>query len=109
MPQRFQTAFFAYPAQPNELAETITSGVSNARMISSKISLTLWPEMDIFGTGLADEVRSQIRSSDILVCDITRPNLNVYYEIGYAIGLGKPIAPIFNVSFANAEKDIQSD
>ncbi len=109
MPQRFQTAFFAYPAHPRELAETISSGVNNVRCASETISITVWPEMDIFGAALADKVRSDIRASDILVCDITRPNLNVYYETGYAIGLGKPIAPVINVSFINAEKDIQCD
>src|SRR5262249_47530825 len=46
---------------------------------------------------------------DVLVCDITRPNQNVYYEIGYSIGRGKSIAPVLNASFANATSDIQKD
>ena len=33
----------------------------------------------------------------------------MYYEIGYCIGLGKSLAPVLNVSFANASTDIQKD
>ncbi len=109
MPQNFRSAFFAYPALPKELADTITSGIVNAKQASDKIALRPWPEMDIFGTSLADEVRNEIGAVDTLICDITRANLNVYYEIGYAIGLGKPIAPVVNASFVDAQKDIQKD
>jgi hypothetical protein len=65
--------------------------------------------MDIFGAALANEVRDEIRAADVLVCDVTRPNLNVYYEIGFAIGLGKPIAPVINTSFVNAMQDVLRD
>jgi hypothetical protein len=109
MPQKFRTAFFAYPAQPKQLSETIKAATDRARTAESKIELKLWPEMDVFGTGLADEVRSDIRATDVLVCDITKANTNVYYETGYAIGCGKPIAPVVNISFADARKEIQRD
>jgi hypothetical protein len=65
--------------------------------------------MNAFGAALAEEVRLEIRRADVLICEITRPNLNVYYEIGYAVGLGKPIAPVINRAFGNAIKDVLSD
>ena len=65
--------------------------------------------MPIFGVHVPDEVRDSIRAVDVLICDITMPNLNVYYEIGFAVGLGKAIAPTVNTSFADAEAEIQED
>ena len=109
MAGKFKTAFFAFPGEPNDLFETIESAKEAAAGASDKILIKTWPAMDIFGAALADEVRSEISTADVLICDITRPNLNVYYEIGYAIGLGKPIAPVINKSFGNAIKDVLSD
>ncbi len=63
----------------------------------------------VFGTMIPDDVRTNIADAKVLVFDITRPNLNVYYEAGYAIGLGKAIAPVVNKSFHNALADIQRD
>jgi hypothetical protein len=74
----------------------------NVRIIS-------WPQLSIFGASIPDEVKGGIEKVDVLLCDITRPNLNVYYEIGYCVGLGKSLAPVLNVSFANAAADIQKD
>jgi len=106
---KFRAVFFAFPGEPNDLFATIVSAAETAARASEKISITTWPEMTIFGAALADEVRNHIRNTDVVVCDITRPNLNVYYEIGFAIGLGKPIAPVINTSFANATQDVLKD
>jgi len=109
MAGKFRTAFFSFPGEPNDLFATIGSAAENVACVSDKIKIKTWPEMDIFGAALADEVRNEIRVADVLICDITRPNLNVYYEIGFAIGLGKPVAPVINVSFANVIQDVQKD
>ena len=109
MADKFRAAFFAFPGEPNDLFATIVSAAETAARASEKISITTWPEMTIFGAALADEDRNHIRNTDVVVCDITRPNLNVYYEIGFAIGLGKPIAPVINTSFANATQDVLKD
>ncbi len=105
--ERFQRAFFAYPSQPNDLTSTIEKAAEASK--STKLELTRWPQMDVFGAGIADRVRQSILQADVVVCDITRPNLNVYYEAGFAIGAGKPIAPVVNTSFAGAEKSISED
>ena len=65
--------------------------------------------MEVFGANIPDEVRESIGDKDILICDITRPNMNVYYEVGYALGKGKTIAPVVNIAFANAVEDIRRD
>src|SRR5262249_15748411 len=76
---------------------------------NDQVKVTSWPLLPIFGASIPDEVKEGIENADVLLCDITKPNLNVYYEIGYCIGRGKSLAPVLNVSFANAAADVQKD
>jgi len=104
----FRSAFFAFPDRPAELKNPILAAID---LVKDKPDLRIqpWPQLDIFGAAIPDEVRSTIEKTDALICDITKPNLNVYYEIGYSVGLGKSIAPVLNASFASATADIQKD
>jgi hypothetical protein len=98
MSGHFRSAFFAFPSEPAELYDTISAAVSAPDGAWDKIAVKPWPHVNIFGSALADQVRNEISYADLLVCDITFPNCNVYYEIGYALGLSKPIAPVLNTS-----------
>ena len=98
-------AFFAYPASPRDLAATIDRAVK--AVDSSIVEITPWPQLDIFGAFIPDQIRQAILDSDICYFDVTVPNPNVYYELGYAIGLGKPIGPVLDNSFDGAERAIQ--
>jgi hypothetical protein len=104
----FKSAFFAFPSEPAELRQPILSA---AALLTPADNLVLktWPQMSVFGAAIPDEVRGEIERSNVLVCDLTVPNLNVYYEIGFAIGLGKVVAPVVNASFASAIANIQRD
>lgn len=101
-------AFFAYPGQPDDLVATISAAARRINA-SGNTSILTWPEMGVFGTVIPDDVRSNIANSQVVVFDVTRPNPNVYYEAGYAIGLGKAVAPVVNKSFDGALADIQRD
>lgn len=103
------SAFFAFPGQPVDLAATIESAASIVNAGKPVFHIVTWPEMGVFGRNIPDQVRDNIRSCKVFVFDVTRSNLNVYYEAGYAIGLGKPIAPVVNSSFVNAIADIHRD
>ena len=105
---QFRSAFFAFPSQPAELMDPITAAVELSKSHPA-VSVKAWPQLPIFGASISDEVREGIKTSNVLICDITKTNQNVYYEAGLAIGLGKSIAPVLNVSFANAAEDIQKD
>lgn len=109
MADRFRRAFFAYPAQPADLVNTINNAADGIAKTAPKLELTTWPQMDVFGAFIPDEVRKSIEAADVLVCDVTVPNYNVYYEAGFAIGLGKSIAPVINSSFAGASAAAQKD
>lgn len=104
----FRSAFFAFPSEPAELKEPILAAAGLVKT-NPEVSIQTWPQIKIFGAAIPDEVRSGIERASVLICDITLPNLNVYYEIGYSIGLGKSIAPVLNASFANASADVQKD
>src|SRR5215204_3249902 len=105
---RFKTAFFAFPDDPPELKQPILAA-NDLIKTNDNVRVVTWPQLKIFGAVIPEEVREGIDKTDVLLCDITRPNLNVYYEIGYCIGLGKSLAPVLNVSFMHAAADIQKD
>jgi hypothetical protein len=104
----FRSAFFAFPNQPDELKLPIVTAVEVANK-RDDLRVQSWPQLPIFGASIPDTVKGAIEKTDVLVCDVTRANLNVYYEVGYCVGLAKSIAPVINVSFAGATSDIQKD
>ena len=104
----FRSAFFSFPNEPADVKGPILAATELIKS-NDRVKVTPWPQLSTFGAIIPDEVRAAIEHSDVLLCDITRPNTNVYYEIGYCIGVGKSLAPVLNVSFANAAEDIQKD
>ena len=109
MSGRLRSAFFAYPSKPSDLTTPIEVAALSLKSSDPRLSLQTWPQVDTFGFSIPDQVRDHIIANDILICDITQPNMNVYYEVGFAIGSGKTIAPVINTSFAHALTDIQKD
>ncbi len=91
--------FAAYPSEPSFVAQSIEEA---EKINSSIIQFETWKTT--FGPGriIDRSVLPCIEQSDGLICDITVPNDNVFFEIGYAIGLSKPILPIINESITDA-------
>ncbi len=69
------------------------------------LKITPWPKLPIYGLKIDDLIRDKITDADILIGDVTVPNFNVYYEIGFAIGSGKPVLITLNSAIENASKD----
>lgn len=109
MANRTTRAFFAYPGHPADLSSTINTAAKLVSSTPNAPELKTWPQMDVFGANIPDEIRESIAIADVVICDVTRPNLNVYYEVGFAIGCGKAISPVVNSSFASATADLQRD
>jgi hypothetical protein len=40
---------------------------------------------------ITDEIHSSIRSAALVICDLTEERPNVYYELGFAKGIGRPL------------------
>lgn len=91
--------FVAYPSSPSVLGETIGRAAELLRKNSSaNLTVNTWEETDVCGRFLTTAILSDIDAADFLVGDVTLLNFNVVYEIGYAIGRGKPILLILNSS-----------
>lgn len=57
---------------------------------SSKLAIKVSRSDDFTGTDVvADTILEQIKKSEFIICDITNCNKNVFFEIGYAKGIGK--------------------
>lgn len=97
--------FFAYPESSQPVVDAIRRGVELAK--DRDILLVPWQKMRIIGFKIDNLIRDKIRDADILVADVTYPNPNVFYEIGFAIAVGKPIVPTVNVGIEHAVKRLQ--
>jgi hypothetical protein len=62
-------------------------------------------DADIFGTGkIIDQIWSGINASKVLVAELTTRNPNVFYELGLAHALDKPV-----VLVSSNEEDVPFD
>jgi len=62
------------------------------REIAEKLNLSCKrvDEMEFVGD-ILDEIYNSITNARIIIAEATSPNANVYYELGYAHALGKPV------------------
>jgi len=99
--------FFAYPASPHEIGDTIEIFASNTKRDNSKILVDTWRALDIAGHFISEEVISKLESANFVLADISCLNFNVTYEIGYAIGRSKRLILTKNKSIAPQGPKIQ--
>jgi hypothetical protein len=105
MANKRTAAFLAFPAAPPLIADPIQRAVQLYR--GKTYSVTPWPQMKITGLYIPDEVRAAIDDAAVIFADVSQPNANVYYEIGYAVGLGKGFVPLVNAAHRMAKTDIR--
>jgi hypothetical protein len=82
-------AFVAYASRDQAHAETVLEGVRRANALAQPYVYHPWPFNDIAGQPLISPILENIDESALVVADVTFLNLNVVYEIGYAIGKKK--------------------
>jgi hypothetical protein len=61
-------------------------------------------DQDIFSGGIMEYVKSRIETAAVVVAELTGGNPNVYLEVGYAWGKGRPI-----ILIARDEKELHFD
>jgi len=79
-------AFVAYGSQDEKVARIIVDAVARANALPTPIHFEPWVFAGTPGSPLASPILSRIEESTLVVADITYLNLNVIYEIGFAIG-----------------------
>jgi hypothetical protein len=86
--------FAAYPASPTPTGDCMRGAVDKLK--ARLIELHPWEQNDTCGILLTDPIFSEIDTASALVADITKPNFNVTFEIGYAIAKSKPLLLVVN-------------
>lgn len=83
--------FVAYSSREQNLLTLIRDGIAKASAKLNSIRFEPWEFNDIAGTPLISPIIEKIDQSSFIVADISCLNLNVVYEIGYAIGKKKRV------------------
>jgi hypothetical protein len=83
------TAFVAYSSRDPALEQLIGNAVYIANGQSNRIRYESWVYNDVPGNPLISPIIDRIEESAFIIADITTLNLNVVYEIGFAIGRRK--------------------
>ena len=72
-------------------AETILDAVRRANALAQPYEYHPWPFNDVPGEPLVSPILENIEDSAFVVADVTFLNLNVVYEVGFAIGKKKRV------------------
>ena len=99
-----QHLFVAYASGTDFQKTIIEEAAQNAS--NTKRTITPWSAKDPSGEPIQKSVEEWIESADVFIADLSTPNFNVTYEIGYALGLQKPIRLIRSrhIDFAPVRK-----
>ncbi|MFC3077820.1 P-loop ATPase, Sll1717 family [Phenylobacterium terrae] len=89
--------FVAYASGNKFHGDMIRTAAQTASTDSRK--LLPWSERDTSGSPISESVESWVERAESFVADISVVNANVTYEIGLAIGLGKPVRLIRSTHF----------
>lgn len=87
-------AVFLYPSKPANVAFAIEGAVDLLRKNFPDKRWVKWKDFRIEGQVIFCEICKRIRSTDFVAADVTTLNFNLLFEIGFAIGLGVPVAPL---------------
>src|SRR5580692_3480999 len=81
--------FVAYSARDHGVAAGIMDAARKANALPLPVRYEPWPFNDIAGNPLVSPILEKIDDSPFVIADITYLNLNVVYEVGFAIGRTK--------------------
>ena len=89
--------FFAYSSQPEFCEDAIENAITKINS-GGVAQISSWKELRVNGKFIINEVLEAIDNADFFCADLTGINDNVLFEIGYAIGINKPVWLIFDTS-----------
>lgn len=108
-PKRRIDVFYAFPAEPLSVLETINEALKELKESqitrSRNVKFKPWTLMSGAGKPLMRVVAENIERAEVFACDLTYPNFNVTFELGYAISKFKRIWLSLNTVVENVEKD----
>jgi len=98
-----KNGFFAYSSFPKSSGEAIEEAVREINL-GNVAEITTWVHLKVSGRIIIKTILDKIDDSDFFCADLTGMNDNVLFEIGYAIGKGKPIWLIFDNSITESQQ-----
>ena len=93
--------FFGYPSRPPMLGETVRNAAAALNELPD-VDVRTWEDLKVDGRVLWDAIAKAIDNADLAAFDVTHPNANVYFELGYALAKNKPIWPVRDSTDASA-------
>lgn len=96
--------FFIYPSTPAHLARTVAESVRQLQKYSSKNKYQSWEDLAIGGHIVFCKICNAIEAAKLVVANVTTLNFNVLFELGYAIGMQKPVLPIRDTTITTDRK-----
>jgi hypothetical protein len=102
------SVFLAYPAEPPEVGDTIEAAVAELRLRFRLKQFETWRDINAVGQFVGSEVIESIEKSDCFFADITVLNMNVCFEVGFAIGCKKPCGLIREQAISSGEEEARS-
>ena len=108
--QNFTTAgscdgLFLFPSAPPQIAATIESAKQKLELRSGERTWKSWRQLPITGRIIFCEVCKASRFAGTVVADVTTLNFNLLFEIGFSIGLGRPVIPIRDTTYIVSKRD----
>lgn len=103
--------FYAYPSNPPDIEEAIKDAIAYLKTVplikDANLHFRPWPDMSITGKRILREITQNIDRAEVFACDLTYPNLNVAFELGYAIARSKRVWISLNATGETAARDYQ--
>ena len=101
--------FYAYPNHPPDVGETITSTIdklkAHSELKQKNIRFRPWTDNPVSGRRLISAITGQIDRSHVFACDLTYPNPNVNFELGFAIARFKRIFASLSPTINEVERN----
>jgi nucleoside 2-deoxyribosyltransferase len=100
-------AVILYPSDPEEIASTVENAVAALRRRNATVHWRSWRQMKTTGQVIFCEICKNMRFTDCIVADVTTLNLNLLFEVGFALGLEMPVIPIRDTTFRRDYSDFE--
>src|ERR1700730_15716331 len=87
-------AFFVYPSEPRFISATIEEAIRKIKVTTTNLNVVSWKQIGISGQLVFCRVCQHERFATVVVPDVSTLNLNVLFEIGYALALNGGVLPV---------------
>lgn len=91
--------FFIYPSDPPYVRSSIKLAIETLRSNHGSFKWISWEDLKISGQIIFCEICKAVLEADTIIADITTLNFNVLFEIGFAIGMRRPVILIRDTSY----------